>query len=377
TGADVLAPTKPAWTDTNGRVYTSDADIGPDGNRQPKIPPNGEWQTHHPDGTTTKTGDDGYAPGTNDTDKTDHTDADGAADRGDVGDNPDNDNPKDDHNDRDDDDSSPVDTSSPEYERQREQDFGEVADRNRELREEGATNVQEMNGGTDPDLDVERRPNERALTTMRFRPDDGGAASDLHGYSGKSHDWPPADETAERPPKNRRLFEDKEAGPYDADSPTGRSERTSPRTNDSEVKLLEELTRQQFESLSGLSRHEVDVAIQRACKDVANDIKFGHKEYPDHLEGEVERVRDRVEKTIEHLNKIAERNAARDGTDYTPFTVEDIKGDLRLVVDLPSGRNDPLETQICQSCQDVITQYEAVFPGVRVEARNLAQENLI
>ncbi|MFD0205306.1 hypothetical protein ACFVG9_31510 [Saccharothrix carnea] len=82
TGADVLAPTKPAWTDTNGRVYTSDAEIGPDGNRQPKIPPNGEWHTHRPDGTTSRTGDDGYAPNTPDSHRTDHTDADGAADRG-------------------------------------------------------------------------------------------------------------------------------------------------------------------------------------------------------------------------------------------------------------------------------------------------------
>ncbi|MDU0295254.1 hypothetical protein, partial [Saccharothrix longispora] len=41
TGADVLAPTKSAWTDADGRVYTSDADIGPDGNRHPRIPPNG------------------------------------------------------------------------------------------------------------------------------------------------------------------------------------------------------------------------------------------------------------------------------------------------------------------------------------------------
>ncbi|NGY64502.1 hypothetical protein G7043_36885 [Lentzea sp. NEAU-D13] len=81
TGADVLAPTKPAWTDASGRVYTSDAEIGPDGNRQPKIPPNGEWQTHRPDGTTTKAGDDGFVPGTKDTDKTDLDPA-GARDRG-------------------------------------------------------------------------------------------------------------------------------------------------------------------------------------------------------------------------------------------------------------------------------------------------------
>ncbi|QQQ74824.1 hypothetical protein IOD16_27335 [Saccharothrix sp. 6-C] len=82
TGADVLAPTKPAWTDTNGRVYTSDAEIGPDGNRRPRVPPNGEWNTHRPDGTTARTGDDGYAPGTDDADKADHTGPDDARVRG-------------------------------------------------------------------------------------------------------------------------------------------------------------------------------------------------------------------------------------------------------------------------------------------------------
>ncbi|MCP2249725.1 hypothetical protein [Lentzea aerocolonigenes] len=34
--AAVLAPTKPAWTDANGRVFTSD----------PEIRPDGEWETH-------------------------------------------------------------------------------------------------------------------------------------------------------------------------------------------------------------------------------------------------------------------------------------------------------------------------------------------
>ncbi|MCC8244868.1 hypothetical protein [Saccharothrix luteola] len=82
TDADVLAPTKPAWTDSNGRVYTSDATTGPDGNRHPKIPPNGEWETHRPDGTRTKASEDGYAPGTHDSDKTDHTTPDDARDRG-------------------------------------------------------------------------------------------------------------------------------------------------------------------------------------------------------------------------------------------------------------------------------------------------------
>ncbi|MFI9818292.1 hypothetical protein, partial [Saccharothrix variisporea] len=55
--------------------------LGPDGNRHPKIPPNGEWETHHPDGTRTKTSPDGYVPGTPDHHRTDHTDADDARDR--------------------------------------------------------------------------------------------------------------------------------------------------------------------------------------------------------------------------------------------------------------------------------------------------------
>ncbi|WP_199443715.1 hypothetical protein [Umezawaea beigongshangensis] len=79
--APVIAPTRPAWTDTRGRVYSSDIEIGPDGTRRPKIPPTGQWDTHHPDGTRTSAGDDGYAPGTRDTDRTDHTDPDGARDR--------------------------------------------------------------------------------------------------------------------------------------------------------------------------------------------------------------------------------------------------------------------------------------------------------
>jgi hypothetical protein len=69
--APVLAPNKPAWTDSHGRVFTSDAEVDAHGNRQPKIPPNGEWETHHPDGTKTKASDDGFVPGTHDHDKHD------------------------------------------------------------------------------------------------------------------------------------------------------------------------------------------------------------------------------------------------------------------------------------------------------------------
>ncbi|MEU5691988.1 hypothetical protein [Actinosynnema sp. NPDC020468] len=67
--APVLAPNKPAWTDSRGRVFTSDPEIRPDGTRRPKIPPNGEWETHHPDGTRTNASEDGFAPGTPDKDK--------------------------------------------------------------------------------------------------------------------------------------------------------------------------------------------------------------------------------------------------------------------------------------------------------------------
>ncbi|HUQ54490.1 DNA/RNA non-specific endonuclease [Lentzea sp.] len=74
--APVVAPTKPAWTDTHGRVFTSDPEILPDGTRQPRIPPNGEWETHHPDGSRTRASEDGFAPGTHDGDKDlDPTDA--------------------------------------------------------------------------------------------------------------------------------------------------------------------------------------------------------------------------------------------------------------------------------------------------------------
>jgi hypothetical protein len=68
TDAPVLAPTKPAWTDSKGRVFTSDAEVDAHGNRQPKIPPNGEWEAHHPDGTRAKASEDGFAPGTHDAD---------------------------------------------------------------------------------------------------------------------------------------------------------------------------------------------------------------------------------------------------------------------------------------------------------------------
>ncbi|MGW3967354.1 hypothetical protein ACWED2_46590, partial [Amycolatopsis sp. NPDC005003] len=79
---EVLAPTRPAWTDSHGRVFSSGYEIGPDGRMRPRIPPDGEWNTHRPDGTTHRAGDDGFVPGTHDAGKHD-LDADDARARGD------------------------------------------------------------------------------------------------------------------------------------------------------------------------------------------------------------------------------------------------------------------------------------------------------
>ena len=79
---EVTAPTKPAWTDSHGRVFSSDYEIGPDGKMRPRIPPDGEWNTHHPDGTTHRAGDDGFAPDSHHGDQHD-VDADSAQHRGD------------------------------------------------------------------------------------------------------------------------------------------------------------------------------------------------------------------------------------------------------------------------------------------------------
>ncbi|WP_170308954.1 hypothetical protein [Pseudonocardia hierapolitana] len=270
-----------------------------------------------------------------------------------------------------------VDTSSPQYQRTREEDFEELVEHNKALREEGAEQVRAMNGGSDPDLDKGRRPNKRALSTLRYRADNGQII-DLHGYSGGPGDWPPSDATPKAPHERWRLFETKDAAPYDADSPTLRGSNAWDRDKDSEAVLLEELARRQLEAVSGLSRREVDAAIFKAVRTVENDVKFRRKEYPDDAQGEAARARDRVEKTIEILNRNARRNAERNGTDYTPFTVNDIKGDVRLVVDLPSGRTHPLDAQVCDSCTDVLYSYRSAFPGVggRFEVRNLAQERL-
>jgi hypothetical protein len=56
-GVEVLAPTHAAWTDANGNVFSASTITNLDGTRSPRIPPDGQWQTHHPNGTTTTTTD--------------------------------------------------------------------------------------------------------------------------------------------------------------------------------------------------------------------------------------------------------------------------------------------------------------------------------
>ncbi|MGW4351641.1 alpha/beta hydrolase [Nocardia sp. NPDC004582] len=69
TGKPVLAPTKPAWTDHDGRVYSSTADVTPEGTRRPRIPPDGDWELVRPDGTKARVSSDGFVPGTREEDK--------------------------------------------------------------------------------------------------------------------------------------------------------------------------------------------------------------------------------------------------------------------------------------------------------------------
>ncbi|MGP4014277.1 WXG100-like domain-containing protein [Saccharopolyspora sp. 5N708] len=57
-GVPVTAPRGLVWTDGSGRVFASSR--APDG--RPGWPPNGSWDTHHPDGTTTPASANGFHP---------------------------------------------------------------------------------------------------------------------------------------------------------------------------------------------------------------------------------------------------------------------------------------------------------------------------
>ncbi|MFD3507566.1 toxin glutamine deamidase domain-containing protein [Nocardia sp. NPDC058666] len=68
-GVEVLAPTKTAWSDSQGRVFSSTPEPRIDGSRRPRIPPDGQWQTFRPDGSATVASRDGFVPGTRDQDR--------------------------------------------------------------------------------------------------------------------------------------------------------------------------------------------------------------------------------------------------------------------------------------------------------------------
>ncbi|QLY30760.1 hypothetical protein H0264_37675 [Nocardia huaxiensis] len=296
-----------------------------------------------------------------------------------------------------------VDTSTPEYQRTREADFDHLVDRNQDLRQSGLEAVRELNNGSDPAADGVRRPDGRTITTLLYRMDSGSAGEEF-GYSGDGHDWPPANETHALPKEEYRLFESKEVALYNPRD-EGNGPSIKPRLHDSEVKLLEELSRRHLEELSGLDREAVDDAIRKSVRKIAGWDRRGFPEipdgpegdtlrqrqriadeiyedmreyprYPQGLEGEAMRARHRIVEAVRLLNEAAASAASNAGRQHVPFTVHDISGDVRMVVDLPAGRDYPPAEQICGSCQDVIVAYQEAFPGIRIEVRNLKHEEL-
>ncbi|MEV6874709.1 hypothetical protein [Amycolatopsis sp. NPDC051128] len=346
---EVLAPTRPAWTDSHGRVFSSDYEIGPDGRMRPRIPPDGEWNVHHPDGSTHRAGDDGFAPDSHHGDAHD-VDADSAVDRG----------------------QRPYDPA------ERDQDMRDLRRDNRDLREEGLDSVRHHDGrNVNPTTDDLRRPHDRALTTSRYRSLEGGV-EDIHSFSGKTHDWAPASEGPSYP-KHERLFETKEAGTYRPELGQPDPDVKFGRTHDSEPKLMEELVRRDFAERSGLPRDEVDDIVKKQLEKMRREESAGTRTYDNGLKGDIARAQDRMDGALDEINRRAADRAHARGESYTPITREGMDGDLRMVVDLPSTKRDniPVDYQICDSCQDVIMQFEKLFPNVRVEVVNLKGEELI
>jgi hypothetical protein len=76
-GVSVIAPDGLAWTDNQGRVFSSSGSFDADGTHSPTWPPDGGWNAHNPDGTVTGTGEAGFPPG-----RESATPDPGAADRG-------------------------------------------------------------------------------------------------------------------------------------------------------------------------------------------------------------------------------------------------------------------------------------------------------
>ncbi|WP_189256127.1 scabin-related ADP-ribosyltransferase [Lentzea flava] len=338
-GVPVTAPNTDAWVDYDGNLFASRSDS----NNRPGWPPDGEWRTFGPDGSQT-IHESPHPPGhePNWGDETPESAPESAERRG-----------------------------------EREDDFRELREENREKREEGLDSVREMTG-RNPSTDAERRPHERTLSTARYRSDRDGESADFYNFSGKQHDWSPAAEAPQQPPKNERLFETSNATSYDPESGGWRDGSGTPRVNDSEPKMFEDLARHQLAEYSGLSRKEVDAALREANKMVDTLAKEDPNYYRDGFKGEVQRTQDRMSLAIDELNKRAAAQAEANGTTYTPFSAADISGDLRMVVDLPSAKRDgtPAEFQICMSCQKVMLAYERIFPNMRLEVVNRAGERL-
>jgi Tuberculosis necrotizing toxin len=61
-GVPVIAPDHLAWTDNQGRVYSSSGEHGANGEYRPTWPPDGNWHTYRPDGSVTPSGHDGFPP---------------------------------------------------------------------------------------------------------------------------------------------------------------------------------------------------------------------------------------------------------------------------------------------------------------------------
>ncbi|MFC5052283.1 hypothetical protein [Saccharothrix xinjiangensis] len=232
--------------------------------------------------------------------------------------------------------------------------------------------------GRNPMTDADRRPHERTLSTARYRSDRTGESEDFYNYSGKAHDWSPAAEAPQRPPRNERVFETSYARSYDPVSGGWREGEGGNRVHDSEPKMSEDLARHQLAEHSGLSRSEVDRALREAAKVVDTIDKADEDHYRNGFRGEVQRTRDRIELAIGELNERAAAQAAKNGTHYTPFTAADISGDLRVVVDLPSAKRDgtPPDYQISLTCQKVVLACERVFPSMRLEVVDRSGERL-
>lgn len=300
--------------------------------------------------------------------------------------------------------------------------------------------------GRNPMSDV-RRPLERALTTARFRDDvDDIEAADFYNFSGSSHDWSPASEAPERPPRGQRTFDTSHANSYDPATDGLREGEGSQRTHDSEPKLLEELVRHQLAERTNLPPDVVDRALRESARQVDDenraryaeirdawkeitktlnqenkraaavaeasgepyraqtlrnsdvgalaeltgipeyiveqvkrDAELVHaSEIPDMRPGEGARERraiERVERAIEELNR---RAAEQHGADFTPLQREDLSGDLRMVIDLPSARqvDMPAKYQVCDSCTSTLDVYQRIFPNVRIDAVNLRMERV-